>query len=28
MAAPGAYDEMVFRGMVRDKARFYSPLGP
>ena len=25
--AQGAYDEMVFRAMVRDKARFYSPLG-
>jgi hypothetical protein len=23
----GAYDEMVFRAMVRDKAHFYSPLG-
>ncbi len=23
----GGYDEMVFRAMVRDKARFYSPLG-
>jgi hypothetical protein len=25
--AQGAYDEMVFRAMVRDKARFYTPLG-
>ena len=25
--AQGAYDEMVFRAMVRDNARFYSPLG-
>ncbi|MDH3588504.1 MAG: hypothetical protein OEQ74_03800 [Gammaproteobacteria bacterium] len=25
--AQGAYDEMVFRGMVRDDARFYSALG-
>jgi hypothetical protein len=25
--AQGAYDEMVFRSMVRDNARFYSPLG-
>jgi len=25
--AQGAYDEMVFRAMVRDKAKFYSPLG-
>lgn len=25
--AQGAYDEMVFRAMVRDHARFYSPLG-
>ena len=23
----GGYDEMVFRAMVRDKARFYDPLG-
>ena len=25
--AQGAYDEMVFRAMVRDDAHFYSPLG-
>lgn len=25
--AQGAYDEMVFRSMVRDKSRFYDPLG-
>ena len=25
--AQGAYDEMVFRAMVRDNAHFYSPLG-
>ena len=25
--AQGGYDEMVFRAMVRDNARFYSPLG-
>jgi hypothetical protein len=25
--AQGAYDEMVFRAMVRDGARFYDPLG-
>ncbi|MCZ6560549.1 MAG: hypothetical protein O6931_06645 [Gammaproteobacteria bacterium] len=25
--AQGAYDEMVFRSMVRDDAHFYSPLG-
>jgi hypothetical protein len=25
--AQGAYDEMVFRAMVRDNAKFYSPLG-
>ena len=25
--AQGAYDEMVFRSMVRDGSRFYSPLG-
>src|SRR5262249_32082391 len=25
--AQGAYDEMVFRAMVRDNARFYDPLG-
>jgi len=25
--AMGGYDEMVFRAMVRDDARFYSPLG-
>lgn len=25
--AQGAYDEMVFRSMVRDGARFYDPLG-
>jgi hypothetical protein len=25
--AQGAYDEMVFRAMVRDNARFFSPLG-
>jgi hypothetical protein len=25
--AQGAYDEMVFRSMVRDDARFFSPLG-
>ena len=25
--AQGAYDEMVFRSMVRDSARFYDPLG-
>ena len=25
--AQGAYDEMVFRAMVRDHAHFYSPLG-
>jgi hypothetical protein len=25
--AQGAYDEMVFRAMVRDDARFYDPLG-
>jgi hypothetical protein len=25
--AQGAYDEMVFRAMVRDDARFYGPLG-
>ncbi len=25
--AQGAYDEMVFRAMVRDRARFFSPLG-
>jgi hypothetical protein len=25
--AQGAYDEMVFRAMVRDDARFYTPLG-
>ena len=25
--AQGAYDEMVFRAKVRDKARFFSPLG-
>jgi len=25
--AQGAYDEMVFRSMVKDGARFYSPLG-
>ena len=25
--AQGAYDEMVFRSMVRDDARFYDPLG-
>ena len=25
--AQGAYDEMVFRSMVRDNARFYSPVG-
>ncbi len=25
--AQGGYDEMVFRAMVRDKARFYDPLG-
>lgn len=25
--AQGGYDEMVFRGMVRDGARFYDPLG-
>ena len=25
--AMGAYDEMVFRAMVRDDARFYSPVG-
>ena len=25
--AQSAYDEMVFRSMVRDKAHFYSPLG-
>ena len=25
--AQGAYDEMVFRSMVRDQAHFYSPLG-
>jgi hypothetical protein len=25
--AQGAYDEMVFRSMVRDEARFYDPLG-
>ena len=25
--AQGAYDEMVFRSMVRDEAHFYSPLG-
>jgi hypothetical protein len=25
--AQGAYDEMVFRAMVRDNARFYTPLG-
>jgi hypothetical protein len=25
--AQGAYDEMVFRAMVRDDARFYSPVG-
>jgi hypothetical protein len=25
--AQGAYDEMVFRSMVRDDARFYSPVG-
>ena len=25
--AQGAYDEMVFRAMVRDNAQFYSPLG-
>ena len=25
--AQGAYDEMVFRSMVRDNAHFYSPLG-
>lgn len=25
--ALGAYDEMVFRSMVRDDAKFYSPLG-
>jgi hypothetical protein len=25
--AQGAYDEMVFRAMVRDGSRFYSPLG-
>ncbi len=25
--AQGGYDEMVFRAMVRDHARFYSPLG-
>ena len=25
--AQGAYDEMVFRAMVRDQARFYDPLG-
>ena len=23
----GGYDEMVFRAMVRDNARFYDPLG-
>ena len=26
-SAQGGYDEMVFRSMVRDKARFFSPLG-
>ncbi len=25
--AQGGYDEMVFRAMVRDRARFFSPLG-
>jgi hypothetical protein len=25
--AQGAYDEMVFRSMVRDESRFYDPLG-
>src|SRR5262249_18564023 len=25
--AQGAYDEMVFRSMVRDGSRFYDPLG-
>ena len=25
--AQGGYDEMVFRGMVRDNAQFYDPLG-
>lgn len=25
--AQGAYDEMVFRSMVRDQSRFYDPLG-
>src|SRR5262249_41077366 len=25
--AQGGYDEMVFRGMVKDNARFYDPLG-
>ena len=25
--AQGAYDEMVFRSMVRDDSRFYDPLG-
>ena len=25
--AQGGYDEMVFRAMVRDNARFFDPLG-